>query len=82
MTNEEVIAAFRRDIERIEKGLNKKIDTYAYRQEMDDVKGDISRLEGKLDRIIEGQNNNNRMWVIQLVMIIVTLAVAAFGAIS
>lgn len=72
------LTSLARDVSRLET----RIDTKASRREVDDLKADQEKLEAKLDRIITTQLANQRTAIWQLVAIIVTLAVAAYGALG
>lgn len=78
MTEGVTLASLARDVSR----LDREVATRPHQRQVDDIRRDVEKLEGKLDRIITTQLANQRTAILQLVGIIVTLAIAAYGALS
>lgn len=76
----DTVESLRRDLIRLERSIEAAVSHDLYRAELDDLQSDVEKVEHKLDRIIQTQLSNQRTAIWQLIAIIVTLAVAAWGA--
>lgn len=76
------IGYMRQDIGRLDKRISGKVGADLYRRELDDMKDNIDRIEKQYQKIIDNQLTSQRQSVAQLVAIIVTLVVAAIGALT
>lgn len=76
------LAEMDRELQGLRRQLDAKVGVALYRAEVDAMKTDIEKLEQKMDRMLESQITSQRTQILQLGGIIITLLVAAWGALA